>query len=462
VTPRANKILVLLGLGIASGAAFGQSKEYIVRFTESKLPPLRGKIVLDDRYATKSREWGYLKPTVVNEVRRLEKRHSFSVNQAYSHALSGFSATLTPEQLAAVRQEPSVDLVEEVLPTKMAQLDILSSLLNLNFLSGLLGGGGSAPTPAPAPGPAPAPAPVPIATPINVPFVPTAAPAPGPAPEPVPQTIPYGISLTQATESFTQAGDGSGSVDLPTAYVIDSGIGPNNELNLTLHVNFAGGPNTDCNGHGTHVAGTIGARDNAFDTVGMAPGIKLVAVKALDCNGNGTTAAAVKAIDWVTANAMRPAVVNLSFTSAPTQAFDDAVRRSVATGLVYSLAAGNEAADACGSSPARVGGITPGVFVVGASDSSDAEASFSNFGSCVDIWAPGVGVVSTRSGGGLLTLSGTSMSAPHVTGAAALYLARNPQADNASVWRFLKDTAVATSKFSKDGKTIRRLRANIQ
>ena len=179
MTPRANKILVLLGLGIASGAAFGQSKEYIVRFTESKLPPLRGKIVLDDRYATQSREWGYLKPTTVNELQRLEKRHNFRVKQAYSHALSGFSAELTSEQLAALRQEPSVDLIEEVLPTKMAQLDILSSLLNLNFLTGLLGGLGSAPAPAPAPGPAPAPAPVPIAVPINVPFVPTAAPAPG-------------------------------------------------------------------------------------------------------------------------------------------------------------------------------------------------------------------------------------------------------------------------------------------
>ncbi|MES2423326.1 MAG: S8 family peptidase [Pseudomonadota bacterium] len=461
MAPRFNKILVLLGLGLASSAVFGQSKEYIVRFTESRLPPLRGKIVLDDRYATQSREWGYLKPTTVNEVQRLEKRHSFRVKQAYSHALSGFSADLTSEQLAALRQEPSVDLIEEVLPTKLAQLDILSSLLNLNFLSGLLGGG-SAPAPAPSPGPAPAPAPVPFAVPINVPFVPTAAPAPGPAPEPVPQTIPYGITLTEATQSFSQAGNGSGSVDLPTAYVIDSGIGPNNELNLVQHVNFAGGPNTDCNGHGTHVAGTIGARDNAFDTVGVAPGIKLVGVKALGCDGNGTTAMAIKAIDWVTANAMRPAVVNLSFTSAPTAAFDDAVRRSVASGLVYSLAAGNEAADACGSSPARVGGITPGVFVVAASDSNDAEANFSNFGSCIDIWAPGVGVVSTRSGGGLLTLSGTSMSAPHVAGAAALFLARNPQADNATVWRFLKDTAVATSRTSRDGKTVRRLRANIQ
>lgn len=468
----------MLGLGLAS-TAWGQTQEYIVRFTESKLPPVTGKRVTDDRYAQQPREWGYLKPTVVSTLQRLEKQHNFQVKQAYSHVMSGFSADLTEAQRAALQQDPAVELVEAVLPTRAHQLDFLSSLTSLlditNLLGGLLGGARApapspapapapSPAPAPAPTPAPAPAPAPGSTPITVPIILPPAPppsAPAQAPEPVPQTTPYGISLTEATQSWAAPGDGSGSVDLPTVYIIDSGIGTNSELNVVQHMNFAGGANTDCNGHGTHVAGTIGARDNAVDTVGMAPGVKLVGVKALGCDGNGTTAVAIKALDWVTANAIKPAVANLSFTSSMSKMFDDAVRRSAAAGIVYAISAGNENNDACRYSPTRVGGNTPGVLVVAATDARDAEASFSNYGNCVDIWAPGVDVVSTRNGGGLFTLSGTSMAAPHVSGAAALYLGRNPTADATTVWRYLKDTAATPGTNSRDGKPVRRLRAKI-
>lgn len=456
----------VLGLGLA-GSAWGQTQEYIVRFAESRLPPVTGKRITDDRYAQQPREWGYLKPTVVSNLQRLEKQHNFQIRQAYSHVMSGFSADLTEAQRAALAQDPSVELVEAVLPTRVQQLDLLSSLTQLLNLTSLLGGlGPRAPAPAPSPAPAPAPSPTPAPAPsqgITIPLLtPPPAPVAGPAPEPVPQSTPYGVALTEATLSWSASGDGSGSVDLPSVYIIDTGIGSNAELNLTQHVNFAGGANTDCSGHGTHVAGIVGARDNAVDTVGVAPGVKLIGVKALGCDGNGTTAVAIKALDWVTANAMPPAVANLSFTSTPSRMFDDAVRRLAASGVVISLSAGNENADACQYSPTRVGGNTPGVLVTAASDARDAATGFSNFGNCVDLWAPGVDVVSTRNGGGLLTLSGTSMAAPHVAGAAALYRARYPQADATTVWRFLKDNAANPGTTSRDGKPVRRVRANIQ
>lgn len=428
-----------LALGFCGATAQAQTTEYIVRFTDASMKAAErssSKPVTDDRYATEPRAWGYLKPAVVGEVQRLEKRHAFSAKQAYSHALSGFSADLTAQQAAALRQESNIDLVEEVKPTRVAALDLLSGLTS-GLLGNLLGGGRTTATPAPA-----------------TPATPTPAST---------QTVPYGIALTGATRSWSVSGDGSGSVDGPTVYVIDSGIADSTDLNLVSHVNFiSGGSNTDCNGHGTHVAGTIGARDNTEGVVGIAPGVKLVGVKALGCDGNGTTAVAIKALDWVTANAMRPAVANLSFTAASSQAFDDALRRSAAAGIVYAVAAGNSGSDACYVSPARVGGITPGVLVTGATDSADAPASFSNVGNCVDIWAPGVEVVSTGLTGGTATRTGTSQAAPHVAGAAALILGRYPQTTADAVWRQLKDGAADTGRTSRSGQAVKRVRADIQ
>jgi subtilisin family serine protease len=267
------------------------------------------------------------------------------------------------------------------------------------------------------------------------------------------QTLPWGIDYIDADASSTAAGNGSGTVGGVNVYVIDTGIGSHADLNLVAHVNFAGGRNMDCNGHGTHVAGTIAARDDSNDVVGVAPGAPLTGVKVLNCNGSGRTSGVIKGIDWVTGNAKKPAIANMSLGGGASSALDDAVRRSVASGVVYAVAAGNSGADACTQSPARAG-TTSGVLTTGAIDSSGAETSWSNYGSCVDVWAPGAGIVSTRLGGGTTTMSGTSMASPHVAGTAALYLSTHPGTSPAAVETALRGDAYATGGVSKDGRPL--------
>jgi subtilisin family serine protease len=272
----------------------------------------------------------------------------------------------------------------------------------------------------------------------------------------VAQTLPWGIDRIDADASSTLAGNGSGAVTNVHAYVIDSGIAAHPDLNLTGHVNFAGGKNTDCNGHGTHVAGTIAARDDASDVVGVAPGAPLTGVKVLGCSGSGSWSGVIKGIDWVTANATEPAVANMSLGGGANQAVDDAVRGSVASGVFYALAAGNDGANACNFSPARAG-TTAGIVTTAATDSLEHEASWSNFGACVDIWSPGVSILSTRRGGGTTTMSGTSMASPHSAGGGALYLSGNTAATPAGVENALRSSATLTGTTSRTGRMIRRL-----
>lgn len=270
------------------------------------------------------------------------------------------------------------------------------------------------------------------------------------------QTLPWGIDKIDADVSSTKAGNGSGAVSGVNAYVIDTGIYRHTDLYRVKHVNFVGdGRNTDCHGHGTHVAGTVAAKDNTSAVVGVAPGAPLTGVKVLGCDGSGATSGVIKGVDWVTANARKPAIANMSLGGGLSQALDDALRRSAAGGVFYSIAAGNAGADACLHSPARAGaGTDNGIATVAATTGSDGETSWSNYGPCVDVWAPGEMILSTKKGGGTTTMSGTSMAAPHVGGGAALYLSKNKAASPTRVEGALTSGATITANTSKDGARI--------
>lgn len=228
------------------------------------------------------------------------------------------------------------------------------------------------------------------------------------------------------TFSYTSTGSGV------KAYIIDTGI-------RFAHTEFGGrassgfdavdgGAADDCNGHGTHVAGTVGGAN-----YGVAKGVTLVGVRVLDCAGSGSTSGVIAGIDWVTSNhtGTLPAVANMSLGGGASTALDNAVSASIADGVTYAVAAGNSNRDACRTSPAR----TPNAITVGATTSTDARASYSNYGSCLDIFAPGSSITSSwyTSNTATNTISGTSMASPHVAGVAALYLGVNNSASPAAV-----------------------------
>ncbi|MET9633503.1 S8 family serine peptidase [Lentzea sp. NPDC006480] len=232
-----------------------------------------------------------------------------------------------------------------------------------------------------------------------------------------------------------------------TAFIIDTGV-------RTTHSTFGGratwgtntsgdGNNSDCNGHGTHVAGNI-----AGSQYGLAKAAKVVAVKVLNCSGSGTTAGVVSGIDWVTGQTARPAVANMSLGGGADATLDAAVRRSIAAGVTYAIASGNSNTDACSTSPARV----TEAITVNASTINDARASFSNYGTCTDIFAPGENITSSWNTNDTATntISGTSMATPHVAGAAALWLAAHPAATPAEVWAGLS-AASTPNKITNPG-----------
>jgi subtilisin family serine protease len=296
-------------------------------------------------------------------------RHGAKLQQTFTKALHGFSAKLSPAAAAALRFDPDVDFIE---PDRI----IHASNIEVNATWGL-------------------------------------------------DRIDQHSLPLSTTFTYTNMGAGV------TAYIIDSGI-------LTSHSEFggrassgfdavtAGGSAADCNGHGTHVAGTVGGA-----RYGVAKGVSLVAVRVLGCNGSGSISGVIAGIDWVTANHVSPAVANMSLGSGASTALDNAVANSIASGVTYAISAGNGnfmgvAQDACKSSPARVSSA----ITVSATNNSDTKASWANFGSCVDLFAPGVSITSSwyTSNTATNTISGTSMAAPHVTGVAALYLQEHPSA----------------------------------
>ena len=314
-------------------------------------------------------------------ARRLAAAHGSDVRYTYQHALKGFAGRMSAQAAAALERNPNVSYVEQdqVMYASIVQTGATWGLDRVDQ-----------------------------------------------------RTLPL-----STTYSYTSTGVGV------RAYIIDTGI----RLDHAEFANRAtsgydaidGGAADDCNGHGTHVAGTVGGL-----TYGVAKGVTLVGVRVLNCSGSGSNSGVLAGVDWVTANHVKPAVANMSLGGGTSTAIDDAVRRSIAAGVTYAIAAGNGnffgiAQDACRYSPARVAEA----ITVGATDSKDRKASFSNYGRCVDLFAPGVGITSAwyTDAKPTNTISGTSMAAPHVAGVAALYLQGNPGALPPIVAAALTDNA---------------------
>jgi subtilisin family serine protease len=306
-------------------------------------------------------------------ARQLTAAHGGTLRHTYQHAIRGFAASLPDAAVAALQQHPQVAYIEQDQPMHAISTTQTNATWGIDRVDQ--------------------------------------------------RDLP--LSTT-----YTYANTGAGV----RAYILDTGI-------RYSHVEFGGrasfgfdafgGNGSDCNGHGTHVAGTVGGT-----IYGVAKGVSLIAVRVLDCNGSGTTGGVIAGIDWVTANHVKPAVANMSLGGGASSTLDAAVENSIAAGVSYGLAAGNgdfigRPQNACNSSPARV----PAGITVGSTTSSDTESSWSNYGTCVDILAPGSSITSAwyTSDTQLNTISGTSMATPHVVGAAALYLAANGSATPAQV-----------------------------
>ena len=327
------------------------------------------------------------------------RRHGTGVQHLYEHALKGYAATIPAARLAQIKADPRVAFVSE---------DRL-----------------------------------------------VAATA---------QTLPTGIDRIDGESSSTKSGDGAGAVGVDVA-VIDSGIDVlHPDLNVVGGVNCTTGRGyDDGTGHGTHVAGTIGAKDDGVGVVGVAPGVRLWAVRVLDNRGKGNWSSVVCGIDWVTRNAKTIEVANMSLGgggaddgncgNSNNDAMHKAICASVNAGVTYVVAAGNASANAAGHVPAAYdevitvsaladfdGKAGGGAAATCRADVDDTFADFSNYGPDVDIIAPGVCITSTWKGGGYNTISGTSMATPHVTGAAALYKVNNPGASPTQVKAALQNT----------------------
>ncbi|CAG6395110.1 S8 family peptidase [Streptomyces cocklensis] len=314
----------------------------------------------------------------------------------YSSALRGFAVSLNSRQLDAVRRMSGVEAVEE--NATVTAYDLAHT------------------------------------TDTTVPSAP-AAPAALAAPAAAPSAVraaasDWGLDRIDQHNlpldgQFNTVGKGAGA----TAYIMDTGIDfGHSEFGGRAVPGFDaigdGRNGQDCQGHGTHVAGTVGGA-----TYGVAPQANLVSVRVLDCDGSGSWAGVIAGFDWVAKNAKQPAVLNASLGGSSSTAVNDAATALADAGVLPVVAAGNSSADACNFSPA--GAV--GVFAVGASTSADQQASFSNFGKCLSLYAPGQNITSAKLGGGSIALDGTSMASPHAAGVALLYKAANPTADAQTV-----------------------------
>ncbi|MGW6935881.1 S8 family serine peptidase [Lentzea sp. NPDC054927] len=314
-------------------------------------------------------------------------QYDVSVRHTYSAALNGFSATMTAQKAADLAKDPGVALVQRNRTHHVSDAQNNPQAWGLDRIDQ--------------------------------------------------RTLPYDQTYYYSTDAANVH-----------AYVVDTGVrATHQQFEGRVKEGFDAIDNDtnpdDCHGHGTHVSGTVGGKD-----FGVAKKVTLHGVRVLNCKGSGTTEQVVAGIDWVTRNAVKPAVVNMSLGGDADAVLDAAVEKSIAAGLTYAIAAGNSNADACADSPARV----PAAITVGATARDDSRAYFSNYGTCVDIFAPGLGILSSWKDSDTATLvaGGTSMASPHVAGTAALYLAKNPAATPQQV-RDALVTAATSDKVTNPG-----------
>ncbi|MGC4745005.1 S8 family peptidase [Micromonospora sp. DT201] len=326
-----------------------------------------GATAVPDSYIVVLKDSAVARDQVVDTAKRLSGRHGGKVARTYGAALRGFEVTVSARAAARIAADPAVAYVEQNHTVSISGTQTNPPSWGLDRIDQ--------------------------------------------------RNLPLNSSYTYPNTASNVR-----------AYIIDTGV-------LYGHNDFGGravsgfdavdgGSADDCNGHGTHVAGTVGG-----SSYGVAKGVQIVGVRVLNCQGSGTNAQVVAGIDWVTANAVKPAVANMSLGGGANSSIDTAVSNSINSGITYAVAAGNGDAfgvrqNACNYSPARVASA----ITVGATQNNDAAASFSNYGTCVDILAPGVNITSAwyTSSSATNTISGTSMASPHVAGAAALALSANP------------------------------------
>jgi len=392
---------VLLGLVLSTGSGVALQPDPVGPVPPSQVVPGRFIVVLHDTV-----------PSAAAVAQELAARHGLSVSHVYEHALKGFAAAVPAGRLGALQRDPRVAFVEADQTVHIFA-----------------------------------------------------------------QVIPTGVRRIFADDNPNIGIGGSDDlrVDVDVA-VIDTGIADHPDLNVVARTDCSGGSpfkqsckdgsGTDGNGHGTHVAGTIGALDNGIGVVGVAPGARLWSVKVLGNDGSGFISWIVAGIDWVTKNSDRIEVANMSLgCECSSSALDKAISNSVAAGIVYAVAAGNSAKDASTFSPANhpdvitvsaladfdgePGGLTNETvtFRICTEDGDDTSACFTNFGSLIEVAAPGVLILSTWNDGGYYTISGTSMASPHVAGAAALLVSGpNKPATRAGALG-IRDTIITSGNF---------------